>query len=338
MNSNNTIEKQTILGNNVMVKSEFQPLKKVVLTQSEFIFPRKEQMLEGSDKVLTEETKEHYKGIYGLNYGEAFPERQRLWEQERENLKNVLEKYGVEVLRPRLLTEYEKEMAKKTGNGCSNFFTRDPFFTIGNHIIEGNLRYPHRRNEILPIRNILDKIGYDSDSIYISLPRPDTSDGESSEKGPFLEGGDVLVLDKLIFVGKSGQASNDKGYHWLKKYLGHFGYTVKQVPLKNTVLHLDCALSFVRKGLMIIAEEAFIDGIPEELKNWDKISVPFKDIEKLAVNGLPVNESVYIMDPEFDYIAKELIKRGVKPEFVDFKITRSFGGSFRCSTQPLVRE
>lgn len=318
----------------VRVKSEFAPLKKVVLTQSEFIFPM--NSIGGDiEEVLEEETLQMYKDVDGKNYKDAFPERQIKWEQERENLKQVLEKYGVEVVRPRLLTDYEKETGKEYG--CSNFFVRDPFFTIGNNIIEGSLRYHHRRKEILPIRSILENVAYSSDAMYVSLPMVDTSEGVDSESGPFLEGGDVLVLDKTVFVGKSGQASNDNGYRWLKSFLGHFGYNVVQVPLKHNVLHLDCALSLVRDGLMIVCEEALINGIPEELKNWDKISVPYSDVSRLAVNGLPVNDSVYILDPEFEYIGKQLISKGITVEYIDFEISRSLGGSFRCSTQPLLR-
>ena len=70
------------------------------------------------------------------------------------------------------------------------------------------------------------------------------------------------------------------------------------------MLYLDCALSLVRDGLMIVCEEALINGIPEELKNWDKISVPYSDVSRLAVNGLPANDSAYILDPEFEYIGK----------------------------------
>lgn len=52
--------------------------------------------------------------------------------------------------------------------------------------------------------------------MYVSLHMVDTSEGLNSELGPFLEGGDVLVLYKTVFVGNSGQASNDNGYRWLK--------------------------------------------------------------------------------------------------------------------------
>ncbi|MSS11560.1 amidinotransferase [Clostridium sp. WB02_MRS01] len=322
--------------NRIKVKSEFAPLKKVVLTQSEFIFPARDENFK-DDAFLSKESLSLLDGVdtAAKNYKEVFPERQRKWENERENLKKVLEKYGVEVVRPRLLTDYEKESGREFGS-C-NFFVRDPFFTVGPSIIEGSLRFFHRRNEVLPIRDILVNEAYSTGAFYVSVPRPDSSEGIDAEQGPFLEGGDVLVLDKTVFVGNSGLASNYNGYLWLQSFLSHFGYEVVEVPLKQDVLHLDCALSLVRDGLMIICEEALINGIPKALKDWDKISVPYKDIAYLAVNGLPVNESTYILDPQFEYIAEQLKTRGITVEYIDFEISRSLGGSFRCSTQPLVR-
>ncbi len=322
--------------NGIKVKSEFAPLKKVVLTQSEFIFPARDENFK-DDAFLSKESLSLLDGVdtAAKNYKEVFPERQKKWENERENLKKVLEKYGVEVVRPRLLTDYEKESGREFGS-C-NFFVRDPFFTVGPSIIEGSLRFFHRRNEILPIRDILVNEAYSTGAFYVSVPRPDSSEGIDAEQGPFLEGGDVLVLDKTVFVGNSGLASNHNGYLWLQSFLSHFGYEVVEVPLKQDVLHLDCALSLVRDGLMIICEEALINGIPKALKDWDKISVPYKDIAYLAVNGLPVNESTYILDPQFEYIAEQLKTRGITVEYIDFEISRSLGGSFRCSTQPLVR-
>src|SRR5690606_409324 len=115
-------------------------------------------------------------------------------------------------------------------------------------------------------------------------------------KGPFLEGGDDLVLNKEIFVGTSGLASNRKGVVWLRNFMSTFGYTVTEVPLHSKILHLDCALSLVKDGLMIIYEEAFLEGITESLKRWDRISVFFEDAQNLITNGLSLNVEVYVTD------------------------------------------
>lgn len=334
----NYCKNQEVMSENrtIYVESEFAPLRKVVLTQSELIFPGEEDNA-GDYDFLPEEILHLYDGvdISGKNYKDVFPLRQQQWEQERENLKSVLEKYGVEVLRPRLLTDYEKECGKE--GGCANFFVRDPFFTVGSSVIEGSLRFYHRRREIFPIRDLLIRETSGSNACYVSVPQADISQGVDSEAGPFLEGGDVLVFGKTVWVGHSGLASNHNGYRWLKSYLSHWDYQVVEVPLRKEVLHLDCALSLVREGLMIVCEEALPDGIPDGLKTWDRISVPYEDLAHLAVNGLPVNEQVYITDPKFEYIAGELQKRNIHVELIDFQISRSLGGSFRCSTQPLHR-
>lgn len=318
----------------IFVESEFAPLKRVVMAQSEFSFPTKVGLEES--EFLTQESRALYskKNILGKNHKEAFPERQKAWEAERENLKKVLEKYGVQVLIPRLLTNYEKEVGET--DGYSNFFVRDPFFTLGQFLIEGSLKLPHRRNEILPVRDLLISESDKNKCLYLSIPKPDISN-PLKEVGPFLEGGDILVLNDTLFVGNSGLASNKNGINWLKNLVSNFGYQVVEVFLHNKILHLDCAISLVRDGLMIVCEEALLEGIPKQFESWDKIFVTLADASRLATNGLPINEDVYITDPEFIFIGNELEKRGIKVEYIDFKISRSFGGSFRCTTQPLLR-
>ncbi|CEN78499.1 hypothetical protein [Paraclostridium sordellii] len=48
----------------------------------------------------------------------------------------------------------------------------------------------------------------------------------------------------------------------------------------------------------------------------DKILVPFSGASRLAVN----NDLVYIVDPEFEYIGKQLISKGITVEYIDFEI------------------
>ncbi|MED4887200.1 hypothetical protein MKY88_09385 [Lysinibacillus sp. FSL R7-0073] len=78
------------------------------------------------------------------------------------------------------------------------------------------------------------------------------------------------MLDKTIFVGNSGLASNKNGIQWLRQFVKNFVYTVIEIPLIS--------------------------------------------------------------------IGNQLGQRGITVEYIDFTISRSFGASFRCSTQPLVRE
>ncbi len=83
------------------------------------------------------------------------------------------------------------------------------------------MRFAHRRLEILPIRDSLIEESRHPEAMYVAAPQPDIK----SEARPFLEGGDVLVYGKTIFVGYSGLASNLNGINWLKSLLAYLDYT-----------------------------------------------------------------------------------------------------------------
>ena len=320
----------------VYVESEFAPLRTVVLTQSQFALPKK--AFDAPPPTFLPQDKDTPRAEWrGGDFGDANPEAQRIWEGERENFRKILVKHGVEVLRPELLSQAEKEA---TGDdGYSNFFVRDPFFTVGDNVIEGSLRFLHRRQEVLTSRKIIEQRVYPADCRYVAAPRPAAAaPGDPTlGAGPFIEGGDVVVLGKHVFVGSSGLASNEAGARWLRKLLAPQGYTVEFVPLKPNILHLDCALGLVKEGLITVCEEALINGVPERVKGWDRIRVTMDEAMRLATNGLPISPTVYVTDPKFRHIGDQMGRYGVEVEYVDYRISRSFGGSFRCSTQPLLR-
>lgn len=321
--------------NRIFVQNEFSPLRKVVLAASEYGYPmevRPEDLRFLNESAIADSAINR-----GKDYREAHPEMQKMWELERANFKKTLEKYNVEVVEARKLTDFEKQFNPK--DGYANFFTRDPFFVVGDYVVEAAMRFLHRRHEVWPLRDLLWTAVSNTSCTYVAAPFPQAaaSDDLTLGKGPFIEGGDVLVLDKHVLVGSSGLASNDRGFRWLSKLITPLGYTVEQVRLHPNILHLDCALSMVKSNLMVICQEAFLDGIPVILSDWTAIHVTLEEASNLATNGLPLSPEVYITDPVFKHIGDQIEQHGVKVEYVDFKITRSFGGSFRCSTQPLLR-
>ncbi|WP_343561916.1 arginine deiminase family protein [Sphingobacterium sp.] len=319
----------------IYVEDEFAPLQKVILAVSEFGFPNE---IRAEDlRFLSDTNTESDPANAGKDFAAVYPEQQKAWDLERTNFAAVLEKYDVEVFRPRPLTDLEKKAGAE--DGYANFFVRDPFFTVGNAVIEGSLRFLQRRNEILPIRDIFETQVYPDECLYVAAPKPAINDHAdlSNWHGPFIEGGDVLVLGKRVFVGNSGLASNSLGIRWLAKLLKPYGYQVEEVRLHPDILHLDCALGLIREGLMVVCEEAFLDGVPEYLRYWNKINVTLAEAGQLATNGLPINPDVYVTDPVFKSIGDKLSLYGIHVEYIDFQISRSFGGSFRCSTQPLLR-
>lgn len=312
----------------IRVDSEFAPLRTVVVARCEFRGPADPELL-GHSMPVEPGAVGILEAVGPRDFGEVYPDRQRAWEGEREQLAAALTRHGVEVLRPRLFTEAEKTAAGPAGYG--NFFVRDPWFTVGAHVIEGVLQFPHRRLEILPSRELLLDRVLPIAARYVAAPQPGV------DSGPFLEGGDVLVLGKQVFVGRSGMATDEIGCRWLAKYLAPFGFDVVPVRLPTHVLHLDCALGLVRDRLLIACLDRLPDGLPEPLRGWDVIEVDEDEAAAMATNGLPVDSATYITDPQFARVGAELQDRGITVEYIDFTVSRLFGGAFRCSTQPLLR-
>ena len=210
-----------------MVESEFAPLHRVVVARSEVIFPSEAERPE----YLPEESFAHYSQFLGRSLAEAMPERQAAWEAEREAFVDVLERHGVEVLRPRPLTEAER--AADPAEGAANLFVRDPFFTVGNAIIEASFFHRYRRDEVLPVRQILMDEARGEDVLYFATPHPSSEEVEGTPLGPFLEGGDVLILGNRVFVGMSGHASNEVGCEWLRRVLDPLGVEVQGCPSRR---------------------------------------------------------------------------------------------------------
>jgi glycine amidinotransferase len=326
----------------IFVESEFAPLRTVVLAQSEMRLPDadtgSQEQLNDELSIMPEEQRRVILQLLGKDHAIAMPERQRRWEAERDALRLVFEKHGVKVLRPRLLTTWEKEAGGKSG--YSNSYVRDPWFTVGNVVIESSLRFPHRRKEVLPSRDIFRDAIYPAACRYVAVPQPEIVplDVDNGGPGPFLEGGDVLVYGHHVFVGASGRASTALGAEWLSKLLAPDGYAVEVVRLKPNFLHLDCAMGLVREGLVVVYEGALLDGLPRSLKDWERIPVSEEDAMSLGTNGLPITPDVYVTDPAFRRVGDAVGKHGVTVEYVEFSISRAFGGAFRCSTQALWRE
>lgn len=183
-------EKET--GNNdhseVYVESEFAPLKKVIVAESEqtdSYLPVSECYVSGDDLAAI-----HGEVRGDIVYLPADQEELKEIAAEREALVSVLEKYGVEVVRPRKLTEKEIALATDLngpthGKGMTNMFVRDPFIVMGDNVVESNFRKEYRRYEALTARDY-----FLGKSNYAGLPMIDVADDEA---GPFLEGGDVIV-------------------------------------------------------------------------------------------------------------------------------------------------
>ena len=335
----------------VYVDCEYGDLKEVIVGLPYGMIPSlSEPWFENAMKVLPADEAEYARKTAGMLWTdmihrETGKSESEMLEEENLALISILNSLGVKVYRPKEITV---DFIKKNYgsdvllNGFSQDFPRDNMAVIGNSLIEFNLRTPLRKVDISGFRELLLDKCSNEDVRWFSMPHTELLAPPEADT-PLLEGGDVIVLGKTILVGNTmnpSVGSNQAGYRWLKNILGS-SYDVVRVPLREDVLHLDCVLSVPREGLAIVCEDAFVEGLPHHIKGWDLIKVDIESVQRLAVNGIPVDSKNYIMSfnehNDNRYLQSELEKRDIRVHRVFFGTHNGQGGSLRCATQPLIR-
>lgn len=254
-----------------------------------------------------------------------------------DGLAALLQARGLTVHRPRPLTEAEQLYPGNGQPGGSLIFMRDPIVVIGDRIIELAMRYPFRRRQKFTLRETLQRRAAEAGALFVAMPEPMPIPMEAGwGDGPFLEGGDVLLNGRHVYVGLSGHASSALGAAWLQRLLGN-GHAVETVAVSKGFIHLDCVLSLPRPGLALACLDALPDGLPASLAGWDVIEVSIDEAKRLGCNGLILDTQTYVMDATHQRLAEELSKRGTEVITVPYDAPAMFGGGLRCSHHPLRR-
>lgn len=263
---------------------------------------------------------------------ELDPEWAKRIEQQVDALAELVAREGVTVHRPERLQGVERTFLAPNGEGAQ-LFPRDGMIVVGDHVIDASLRLLCRQRERYGLRPIIQRLVAERGARWSSVPlgSPGCVDG------PFLEGGDTLLNGHEIYVGISGCASDLAGIDWLQALLGEH-YRVIPVALRSFVLHLDCALSLVKPGLLVWCPEKLVDGLPMSLRAWDAIAVSKDEATQLATNGLILEEGRMIVDTDNGRVIAELRKRGMDVIPIAFDGPIRTGGGLRCAHHPILRE
>ena len=139
-----------------------------------------------------------------------------------------------------------------------------------------------------------------------------------------VDGGDVLVVEKNIYVGISTR-SNSAALEQMNDLLGKYGYQVQGVELHDC-LHLKTAVTRVDDQTLLINRK-WVDV--ENFEGFDLINVD--ESEPFAANCLPINGSI-IFPVAFPKTSAKLASRGykVKPVVVD-ELAKAEGAVTCCS-------
>lgn len=334
----NTERSAALATNTIWVEHEYGSLREVIVGRAHGL----------TLPVLSEAMAKDVEGLIGLDPAlqreaqgrllvDVAPELAARIAEQVDGLAALLEARGITVHRPRPLTEAEQGYPGSGKPGGSLIFMRDPIVVIGDRIIELAMMYPFRRRQKFALREVLQRRADQAGARLIAMPEPMPLPIEAGwGPGPFLEGGDVLLNGRHVYVGVSGHASTPSGAAWLQRLLGA-GHAVEVVPIQRGFIHLDCVLSLPRPGLALACLDALPQGLPASLAGWDVIEVSADEARRLGCNGLVLDQHTYLMDAAHQRIAGELRKRGTEVITIPYDAPAIFGGGLRCSHHPLHR-
>lgn len=279
----------------ILINNEYSKLKKVVVASANYY--------DSTNLAINNETIKYYAENGGVPTKEAIL-------KEQKNFWDTLKNLNVEVL-----------VAEQVEGAKGQMFTRDLAFVIGDKLFISNMKKENRRTAINGWRYIISQV--DSDKI-ISVP-----------SDIYLEGGDVLVDNKTIYVGLSERTNMD-GVKFLKNVLGK-DYTIIPLRLKPKFLHLDVVLTIVNPNLVIVYRNGLEEESYQLLEKYNKIEITEKEQFELATNVFVVAPQIIIVNSNHNRIANELKKLNINVIALDMSETAKEGGAFRCTTCPLER-
>lgn len=253
-------------------------------------------------------------------------------ERQLEGLAALLATEGVAVHRPARLHGEERSFMAPNGEGAQ-MFPRDGMIVLGDHVIEGSLRLRCRQRERFGLRPVIRSMVANRGARWSSVP----FGSPAAVDGPFLEGGDVLLNGRQIYVGMSGSASDMAGIDWLQALLGNL-YRVIPVALRSNVLHLDCALALIKPGLLVCCPSSLIDGLPSALRDWDKIEVSAEEATRLAADVLVLEAGRVVANADGGRVIGELKRREIDVIPLPFDAPVRLAGGLRSAHHPLLRE
>ena len=242
-------------------------------------------------------------------YTTAFPRRDIMIKQQA-GLVDVLEDRGVQI-----------HWVESFVDAPQQIFTRDIGTVIGDTLIIGAMKEPIRQREPQALSDLSEKQ---------ALPTIHVDAG-------VIEGGDIILDRDVLFVGR-GERTNAAGTDWLQQ---HFGdrFQIVALDLIPPFLHLDVVFNLVGQNIAPIYPPAFTHAALGQLEQRFK-TIPITKEEQfaLASNVLSLSPQTVISEARHERVNNLLQVEGLEVIALDYSEIAKLGGSFRCSTCPLVRE
>ncbi|MED2971135.1 dimethylarginine dimethylaminohydrolase family protein [Fictibacillus sp. B-59209] len=229
--------------------------------------------------------------------------------QQHKQFSKALEDRGIKVHQLPPLEKYPEQV-----------FTRDIGFTIGHTLYISEMGREIRQGEEKVLKEWMNE-----EHITIKDLKNDS-----------IEGGDVLLDRKTVFVGVSHRTSRAA----IESLMQHEpDYNVIPVPFNEKYLHLDCVFNILSPEEAIIYPPAFHE---EELKlltsRYKTIEINKEEQFTLGTNILSIGNKTVLALPVNKEINAKLRENSYEVIEVDISEIIKSGGAFRCCTLPLDRK
>jgi len=240
--------------------------------------------------------------------------------RELDTLSETLLRYGATVYRPRPMDFVEV-------GGMYNYCPRDRLLVWGNTIVDVNMMYPCRDQEIKNYYRLLAEA-----SNILTMPR---------NSGMILDAANVCRLgDTWLFLESA--SGNRAAYDWL---CAKFPQVNIELCNFYSGVHIDSTIVPLREGLVMLnAGRVNKDNCPRAFDYWEKIWVTEDQIvaqdfyqypyasKWIAMNMLALDPETVILDSAQTELMAILKRHGIDSIPLTLSHSRTLGGGFHCVT------
>jgi scyllo-inosamine-4-phosphate amidinotransferase 1 len=246
--------------------------------------------------------------------------------RELDVLSETLVRRGITVYRPHPMDF----VAEK---GMYNYCPRDRLLVWGNTVVDVNMMYPCRNQEIKNYCSVLSQA-----QNILTMPK---------DCGMVLDAANVCRLgDTWLFLESA--SGNRAAYEWLCDRFSNVN-----IELCNFYagVHIDSTIVPLRQGLVLLnASRVNPDNCPRAFKDWEKIWVtddmivaqdfyqyPYAS-KWIAMNMLALDPETVILDANQTQLITILKQHGIDSIPLTLSHSRTLGGGFHCVTLDIRRQ
>jgi scyllo-inosamine-4-phosphate amidinotransferase 1 len=245
--------------------------------------------------------------------------------RELDILCETLFRYGATVYRPT-----PRDHIKH--NGMYNYCPRDRLLVAGDTLVDVNMMYPCRNQEIASYYDLWGQAKHVS-----IMPR---------NQGMTLDAANICRLgDTWLFLESA--SGNRAAYEWL---CGQFPNITIELCNFYSGVHIDSTITPLREGLVMLnASRVTEENCPNALKDWEKIWVTEDQIvaqdfyqypyasKWIAMNMLALDPETVILDAAQTQLITILKQHGIDSIPLTLSHSRTLGGGFHCVTLDIRR-